>query len=94
MNRFSKMFSVITELPSARAEENHGLCLHVGREAGERQRLDINRTDAPGAMHADALIGALDVDTHKLELLEDHTEMGSDPSPRCPRDRRQARRRR
>ena len=56
--------------------ENHGLCLHVGREAGERQRLDINRTDAPGAMHADALIGALDVDTHKLELLEDHTEMG------------------
>ena len=51
------------------------MCLHVGREAGERKRLDVDRLDTLGTVHMDAILDALAVDTHELHLLEHHTQV-------------------
>ena len=75
IKRFSKMFSVITELPSARAESTIiCACMSVGKP-GERKRLDVDRLDTLGTVHMDAILDALAVDTHELHLLEHHAQV-------------------
>jgi len=66
--------------------EHHDLSLHIRGETGERERLDIDRLDALGTVHMDAILDALAADAHELHLLEHHypSEVGQKPVTSTP----------
>ena len=49
MNRFSKIVSVMRDVPSRACHQRHELRLQIGRETGEGRSLDVDGVD-PGAV--------------------------------------------
>ena len=77
MKRFSKIVSVIVDVPSAMQSSGHELGLHVGRERRVLAGAEAHRLQRAGArrLHADEAVAGLDRRAGLAQLLDHRLEV-------------------